>query len=357
MDPEAPRVGAYLLARDDRGRVLVVTQRGGPFEGEWLLPGGGVEPGETIEDAVRREVREETGLEIGGVLAHTQRYEVRTRVQPGHHFHVNGFAGRVSGVPRAEEGSVARWIAPHDLQPHPALARELLDAGVIEGDRDDLRAELLRRGWLMTSLGLEPDDREWYAEIGALLEAGYLAAADAPGGSGKSGGMPSWITGRKPIAAAVDRDGTFLDVGCANGLLLESMVEWARERGHRLEPYGLDLSKRIASLARERYPSWADRIFEGNALTWIPPRRFDLVRTELEYVPRYRAPDLVAHLLRAVVAPRGRLIVTGYGTDVAEDVAATLRRWGHRVAGATEGRRADGRVQVRAAWIDPLSRG
>ncbi|OLC52051.1 MAG: hypothetical protein AUH85_17905 [Chloroflexi bacterium 13_1_40CM_4_68_4] len=204
----------------------------------------------------------------------------------------------------------------------------------------------------MTRLGLEPDDLAWYREMRMLFEESYLSATDPAAQSGKGGGIDRWILGRKPIAEAVDRDGTFLDVGCANGLLMESMVDWARERGHDVEPYGVDLSQRIAALALARYPAWADRIFVANALGWRPARRFDLVRTELEYVPRYRAPELVAHLLDAVVAPKGRLIVCGYGTDVAEDIGATLRRWGYDVAGDAAGRDRDGRVLVRIAWID-----
>lgn len=352
MSAEAPRVGAYLAASDDRGRVLLVKMRGGPFVGEWLLPGGGLEPGETPEDAVRREVREETGTEVVE-LAPAGRYEVRSIRQPGFHFHMHAFRGRVRGEPRAETGSAVRWQDPRAFEPHPVLARELGDAGLRSIDRDGLRrAAWLDHGVLMTRLGPDGDDRAWYDEMREWLESAYLSAADEAAGSGKGGGMERWELGRKPIASAVDRSGSFLDVGCANGLLMSSLARWAAERGHRIEPYGLDISERIAETARRRHPEWSHRIFVGNALAWDPPRRFDLVRTELEYVPRYRAPDLVAHLLETVVEPRGRLIVCGYGTDVAEAVGDTLRRWGHAVSGEHEGRDRRGRVLVRVAWTD-----
>jgi 8-oxo-dGTP diphosphatase len=53
-------VGAVVL--DGSGRLLVVRRGHAPHEGLWSLPGGRVEAGETAEEAVRREVREETGL-------------------------------------------------------------------------------------------------------------------------------------------------------------------------------------------------------------------------------------------------------------------------------------------------------
>jgi len=55
-------VGA--LVHDDAGRLLVVRRRNEPGAGQWSVPGGRVEAGETDADAVRREVLEETGLHV-----------------------------------------------------------------------------------------------------------------------------------------------------------------------------------------------------------------------------------------------------------------------------------------------------
>jgi ADP-ribose pyrophosphatase YjhB (NUDIX family) len=55
-------VGANVLILDDRGRLLLMHRAD---TGDWGLPGGFMEPGETVEEAARREVREETGLEVG----------------------------------------------------------------------------------------------------------------------------------------------------------------------------------------------------------------------------------------------------------------------------------------------------
>ncbi|CAI1141517.1 Nucleoside triphosphatase nudI [Serratia quinivorans] len=68
--------GEYLLCKmaDDRG----------VFPGQWALSGGGMEPGETIEEALRREIREELGeaLEITQITPWTFRDDVRTKTYP-----------------------------------------------------------------------------------------------------------------------------------------------------------------------------------------------------------------------------------------------------------------------------------
>jgi SAM-dependent methyltransferase len=196
------------------------------------------------------------------------------------------------------------------------------------------------------------------------LEETYLQAADPRGGSGFRGDDARWARGRRVIVEAIDRDGSFLDVGCANGLLMESVRTWAAERGSAIEPYGLDASTVLAALARDRLPGWADRIHVGDARSWEPAdptRRFDFVRTELEYAERDERPALVDHLLRRVAAPDGRLIVCAYGNasrgiETVEPVADPLRTWGHTVAGEAESRDSNGVRFTRIAWIDGSER-
>src|SRR5262245_55917001 len=127
-------------------------------------------------------------------------------------------------------------------------------------------------------------EQDFFAREQALHEARYLAGSNPRQQSGFGRDARDWERFRRPVVAPVDRDGSFFDIGCANGLLMESVVAWAREADHRIEPFGLEISEKLAGLARRRLPQWRDRIHVGNALLWEPQARFDFVRTELVYV-------------------------------------------------------------------------
>ena len=90
----------------------------------------------------------------------------------------------------------------------------------------------------------------WFEHTRQVLETAYLSHPEAWKQSGMSGPEERWISLRKPIAECIDRPGSFLDIGCANGYLLECCLKWTAERGIQIDPYGLDLSAPLVELAR-----------------------------------------------------------------------------------------------------------
>jgi hypothetical protein len=117
----------------------------------------------------------------------------------------------------------------------------------------------------------------------------------------------------------------------------------------------LEILPDLAALARRRLPHWADCIVVGNALEWTPEHPFDFVRVGLEYVPAPLQARLIAHLLKADVAPGGRLIVGAQSepVDSPPHLRAEVANWGFAVAGAAEVPHSkDDRVVRRAFWLE-----
>jgi SAM-dependent methyltransferase len=190
----------------------------------------------------------------------------------------------------------------------------------------------------------ELDDAGWHEAMAALIVPAYLAGATAAAGSGSSRDAAGWEYARSLLADAVEDGQSFLDIGCANGHLMESMAAWAGA-----EPYGLEIAPELAELAQRRLPQWADRIWVGNAVTWMPPQRFDVIRTGLDYVPVPRRRDLVEHLLGFT----GRLVIGVHNEERVERLLEDeVASWGFASAGRSERPHSHPRLAYRAFWID-----
>jgi SAM-dependent methyltransferase len=190
---------------------------------------------------------------------------------------------------------------------------------------------------------------EWFAALRDAIAEYYLSEPDNPyRGSGRGKGAARWEETRRCIADAVHRDGDFMDVGCANGLLLESLVLWCGERGQRIVPHGIDFVPELVEQAKARHPAHAANFEVQNAFYWEPRRRYDFVRTNVEFVQRPDRAGFVRRLFDHAVAPGGRLILCHYSApdDPLVDCAEFLGGLGYAVAG----RAAADKVSV--AWTD-----
>lgn len=113
-------VGAVIV---EDGRLLLVERARPPSAGRWAVPGGQVEPGETLSEAVQREVREETGLrvEVGDIAW------VGSSIGPGtppewHYVIVDFWATPVGGdLMPGDDATRAEWIPLDRLQAWPMV--------------------------------------------------------------------------------------------------------------------------------------------------------------------------------------------------------------------------------------------
>jgi 8-oxo-dGTP diphosphatase len=117
--PERPFVGVGAVIVDETARVVLVKRRFEPLAGQWSLPGGAVDVGETLEACVVREMREETGLdvEVGRVIEVFDRitHDGEGRVQ--YHYVLVDYVCRPLGGTLAAASDVAdvAWVAAEGL--------------------------------------------------------------------------------------------------------------------------------------------------------------------------------------------------------------------------------------------------
>jgi len=109
-------VGALIFQRD---RILMAQRGKEPLKGWWSLPGGLLEIGESLDDAVRREVREETGLEIRplGVLEIFERIMRDASGAPEYHYVLIDYVCRITGgeLCAGDDVCAVDWVRRRDL--------------------------------------------------------------------------------------------------------------------------------------------------------------------------------------------------------------------------------------------------
>lgn len=107
-------VGVVLL---EEGRILLIQRGREPGRGLWAVPGGKIRHGESMKEAARREMLEETGLhvEVGDVVW------VGEFIEDGHHLVLIDFAGTVVGgdLRPGDDADEARWIPLDEAGDYP----------------------------------------------------------------------------------------------------------------------------------------------------------------------------------------------------------------------------------------------
>ncbi len=131
MPPPELCVGAVAVAND---HILLVRRGRGPAQGTWSVPGGRVEPGETLAEAVVRELREETGLAgvSDGFIGWAE------RIGDGYHYVILDFTVTVMDAAdpiAGDDATEAAWVPLHEvaeLSLAEGLAEFLHDHGILE---------------------------------------------------------------------------------------------------------------------------------------------------------------------------------------------------------------------------------
>lgn len=135
---DRPLPSCHALVQDG-DLVLLIKRANEPFKGLWGIPGGGVELGETVAEALQREVREETGLAVEPerMLGYKDAIYRDPAGRIRYHYVVFYFLARPTGgrLQAASDAADARWVDYRDfggLQVTDAVGQCLRWAGMIE---------------------------------------------------------------------------------------------------------------------------------------------------------------------------------------------------------------------------------
>ncbi|WP_068060372.1 NUDIX hydrolase [Nocardia xishanensis] len=144
-DPAAPapnsiKVAVSALVQDEHGRILMIRRTDND---KYSIPGGGLEAGETVAQAVTREVMEETGIEVDateliGVFSNPDHVIAYDDGEVRQEFSLCFRANPIGGTPRtSSESKEVRWVEPAELDEldvHPSIRLRISKGLEASGD-------------------------------------------------------------------------------------------------------------------------------------------------------------------------------------------------------------------------------
>jgi 8-oxo-dGTP diphosphatase len=146
--PLTPLVGVGAVVVE-AGRVLLVKRGREPLKGQWSLPGGLIEVGESLEAGIAREVKEETGLDVEPVelielLDRIHREGERVRF----HYVIADYLCRVKSgaLQAASDAEDVRWVERAEWNSHGALRLDPVTVRVMERGWQRARALAAKEG-------------------------------------------------------------------------------------------------------------------------------------------------------------------------------------------------------------------
>lgn len=167
---------------------------------------------------------------------------------------------------------------------------------------------------LMPEKQLSAEFQAWIADdqkIKKLLEGSHVFTEPWD----KKIAWEQWEKGRQFITSAIDKDGSLLDYGCANGFLLRSLQEWSE---HKLDPYGFDIDQQSIKNAKMLFPNKIDHFVGPEELKNNEqfPKNFDFIYWNVWDNWKFEKQEELDLLkkLQESTNPGGRLILGLYDT-------------------------------------------
>ena len=190
----------------------------------------------------------------------------------------------------------------------------------------------------------------------------YLSHDNPRGQSGHGGDEFHYYYSHLQIIEAIHKNGTFCDIGCANGHLMEMVHKWAAGTSFNIQMYGVDISEGLIELARKRLPHWYDNFFIGDAEYWKPKNKFDYIHTRGEIVESSAesinedSRILFEHYMENYLVDGGRYIIGPYWYETEDRALKGLINCGYSPTGYVEKTHYNKpSMKRKMIWIDKVA--